>query len=237
MATDVHTAISPALISRIMFDFWGVANKEAGSSQDTRLTDLYAEYYSKQVHLVLYDGGQNAPGWTHNDVVDVMTRIRDSQSRQELSSHLQSRLNVDGTTARGDMVDRLIDLGARLSLMTSFGKAPFAAEQQRSLEWTKDTAKDVLRQHFTQQTVVNVESKFKLPKIFTARNIHRMGGLKIEWTPYISEHLRLLDHDECISIFPHVGFLNIHRKRSASTSHHNLPISNISTAIYSPPAS
>jgi hypothetical protein len=223
MATDVHTTtLPPELKDRIMSEFWGIAHKDAGSSKDKRLTELYVEYYSMQVRLMLYNGGQNAPAWTHHDVVDVMTRIRDSQSRQVILAHLQSRLSADGTTACGDMVNGLIDLGARLCLMTSFGKAPFAAERQIGLEWTKDTAKHALHQHYTQQTVMDVESTFKLPKIFTARNIHHIGGLQIEWTPYISEHLRLLNHDECVAIFPHIGFLNMHRKRSASPSHHIL---------------
>jgi hypothetical protein len=210
------TPMPPELKQRILSEFWGVTNSEAESSKERRLVERYHEYYTKQVHLMLYDGGQDAPTWTHNDVFDIMTRINNSHSRQEISSDLQTRLKEEDETASGDTVDRLIDLSARLCVMTSFGHAPFAAERQTSVPWTQGNAKEVLYQHFTQQRVLTVEPRFKLPKIFTAHNIHRMAGLKIVWTPYLNEHLQLLDHDESLAIFHHIDFLNIHRKRSVN---------------------
>jgi hypothetical protein len=236
MATQaLITTITPDLKERVLSEFWGIT-----SSQTNKwLVEHYSEYYSKQVQLMLYDGGHDAPTWTHNDIVDVMTYVTNLRDRQDISSSLQSRLTASGVTVREAVVDQLIDLAARLCLMTSFGKAPFADERQLSVKWIQGNSKELLHQHFHPQAAVHVDPRFKLPKIFTARNVYRIGGIQIEWTPYLSEHLRLLDHDERVAIFHHVGFLYLHRKRSASLRTYVISYSryNYPTAINSPQAS
>jgi hypothetical protein len=236
MATQaLTTTIPPDLKERVLSEFWGVTSSQA----DKWLVEHYSEYYSKQVQLMLYDGGHQPSTWTHNDIVEVMTYIADSRDRKDISASLQSRCTANEAEQQRVMVNQLIDLAARLCLMLSFGTTPFAYERQLSVDWIQGSAKEFLHQHFQPQIAIHVDSRFKLPKIFTARNVHRIGGIQIEWTPYLSEHLRLLDQDERVAIFHHVGFLYLHRKRSASLRTYVISYSryNYSTAINSPQAS
>jgi len=49
-------------------------------------------------------------------------------------------------------------------------------------------------------------------KIFTARNIDRIGGIRIRWTNNLADHLRLSDDDGAVFIFHHASFLKFQQR-------------------------
>lgn len=51
----------------------------------------------------------------------------------------------------------------------------------------------------------------KLPKIFNALNLDKMGGIQIVWTSNLAEHLLMMDDDTKVIVFHHASFLRRHR--------------------------
>ncbi|KAF8854411.1 hypothetical protein BDZ45DRAFT_597067 [Acephala macrosclerotiorum] len=52
----------------------------------------------------------------------------------------------------------------------------------------------------------------KLEKIFNARNLEQIGGIKIRWTSNLADHLRMRDDDTAVELFHYVSFLRCHQK-------------------------
>ena len=58
---------------------------------------------------------------------------------------------------------------------------------------------------------VAIQERVKLERGFNARNLERIGGLRIIWSSNIADHLRLTVDDTRITIFHHASFLECHR--------------------------
>ncbi|KAK2033069.1 hypothetical protein LX32DRAFT_610940 [Colletotrichum zoysiae] len=92
--------------------------------------------------------------------------------------------------------------------MLDVGGHQFEVFRSNTLEWPEDqTLRQAVRQFFEQQRGVLEPEGAVLGKIFTARNLWLIGGLKIHWTTNLADHLRLSDEDQTISIFHLQSFL------------------------------
>ncbi|RYC58296.1 hypothetical protein CHU98_g7910 [Xylaria longipes] len=80
-------------------------------------------------------------------------------------------------------IDGSLNLCSRLLLMMSIGELP-----------------------------LGIDDKPQIGRIFTALNLRKIGGMRIEWTGNITDHLRLADDDKTVSIFHCVAFLKFQRK-------------------------
>jgi hypothetical protein len=58
-----------------------------------------------------------------------------------------------------------------------------------------------------------INERVKLDRIFTAKNIGRIAGMKVVWTENLADHLRVLDEDTDVAIFHHAAFLEMVRHR------------------------
>jgi hypothetical protein len=68
--------------------------------------------------------------------------------------------------------------------------------------WTDDKSDygTVLVQHF--QKSKEDAGKIKFDSKFSAYNLERLAGIKILWTNNIADHLRLVEDDSKLCIFP-----------------------------------
>jgi hypothetical protein len=101
--------------------------------------------------------------------------------------------------------------------MMSFGEVPNAFTPERALSWTGASIQDFLKQHLEPRQVLSSTS-VKLQKIFNARNIQRLAGIKIEWTSDLGLHLRMIHDDERVAIFHNASFLRLHQQRYVSSN-------------------
>jgi hypothetical protein len=75
--------------------------------------------------------------------------------------------------------------------------------------WFHDWSDFPLVPALTNRSIIRV----KLDRLFIARNLERIAGLKIVWTDNLSDHLRLMRDDTEVTIYPHASFLE-HQKQS-----------------------
>jgi hypothetical protein len=116
-----------------------------------------------------------------------------------------------------DLILGSINLAARLYLMMSFGEVPNAFTPERALSWTGASIQDFLKQHLEPRQVL-ASTSVKLQKIFNARNIQRLAGIKIEWTSDLGQHLRMIHDDERVAIFHNASFLRLHQQRYVTSN-------------------
>lgn len=82
---------------------------------------------------------------------------------------------------------------------------------QESLSWVDGSLTEILKTRLGHDSVL--KDPIELDKTFTARNIERIGGIRIVWTCNLLDHLRMSDDEGSVAIFHHASFLHYQRSR------------------------
>ncbi len=175
--------------------------------------DIYFAYYSEQCSIALYDGGRHVLVRTHRDVVDIAQRLKGSKERGTIKGFLRSKLDTPKPANENEILDGSIDLVSRLLLMIEIGSLQYGFTGRRQLAWTSGSLRDFVHAYFNGPQALGRET-VKLEKIFNARDLGRIAGMKIAWTTNLAGHLRLTDDDEkTVAIFHQASFLECQLKK------------------------
>jgi len=189
---------------------WGTPASEVDQSLSP-----YFKYYAKQCEVIaLQDGGSHVCIKTHQDIAVVAVSIGEDKPWRDVYDTLPpgSHSAEDDEKRRNS-----VNLVARLLLMMEIGNLSFAYSGFRQLEWSQGSLRDFVRERFPSKPVLDHE-KTKLEKMFNARNIGLIGGIEIEWTANLADHLRLMRDDKAVAIFHHASFLR-RQQRYTSNAH------------------
>ena len=66
--------------------------------------------------------------------------------------------------------------------------------------------------HDTLWPKLQTSEKVKLPKVFTAANLEIIGGIRVQWTSNLADHLSLRDDDTKVMLFHQASFLELHKE-------------------------
>ena len=200
--------ISPTVQDALVAKIWeasGPPHSLAGIGFST-----YFDYLSRRIQRFLLDDGCEAILEDYEDLVPIAQRILSpGVTREELTRDLAAAPPKHGSpTAQRGNIDRAIDLCASVLTMADveIRDSPTGLSGSSPLCWEKGPLRVALAAHLTPQTTLQVDNS-KLGRLFTARNITRIGGIRIRWTTNLVDHLRLIDDDEAVLIFNCVGFL------------------------------
>jgi hypothetical protein len=144
----------------------------------------------------------------HQDLLETIGYLRDGQkTRSSIKMRLRSKLNSSEAEDNDELICDALDLSARILLMTSIGTFRNIVDpSQRTLRWQDgENLRDLFSREFPHQK--NLTDHVKLERLFNARTIERIAGIKITWTSNLADHLRLLDDDTRVAVFHHGSFL------------------------------
>jgi len=111
---------------------------------------------------------------THSDITRIGRWILDNVSREDIRAEIQTeRIPVDEK-----VIDASIDLCAGLVSMVEVGRHEFGLSGCSSIEWKTGPFNACLAYRFKHQTVLGAGNP-RLGNGFTARNLSRIGGIKI----------------------------------------------------------
>jgi hypothetical protein len=165
--------------------------------------EIYFEYFEEQCRLALHN-------WERCDIsslklrhlVDISQMLRDRTPRADISSHLRTVFQ----DSCQEISEEFIDLTVRLLLMIHIGGFRQALiPGQESLVWTDGNLPEALGRYFNCDIVL--KDSVDLDRTFTARNLERIGAIRIVWTANLVDHLRMRD-DRSVAIFHHASFLH-----------------------------
>lgn len=179
----------------------------------------YFEYYSKRVQRSLLDGGRHICINTHSDVVRIAKQILSGRARDDVYQEIASHTNPNDVPSNVDAINNTIDLCASLLLMTEIGQSQIGLSGHTPIHWSGNLLKTALGEHFTAQRILDVEN-LKLEKLFTGRNLGRIGGLQIIWTTNLADHLRLVDDSQSVFIFHCTSFLQLQARYDRAQDTH-----------------
>ncbi|KAF4782371.1 hypothetical protein HER10_EVM0011452 [Colletotrichum scovillei] len=96
--------------------------------------------------------------------------------------------------------------------MLRFGPVEGEEFLDHYLRWGSGSLKDCVRAHLEDLPHLNIEG-IRFPKSFNAWSLFTIGGIKIEVTDNLADHLLLIEdeNDLRVLIFHHVSFLRCHQ--------------------------
>ena len=200
----------------VVKEFWGCDVASNAFRNLNLLDECYFLYHEEQCRLAVYSYRRCGMVATYRDITNIIQALRDEiPDRESLREYLQKKFETSEFEVQSsrsscgnseDFSTELIDLAVRLWLMIPIGGFRQVALHGESLDWPRGYLQDALRRQF-EKSLQNPVS-ITLGKVFNARNLERIGGLRIIWTSNLADHLRLHDDDTRLSIFHHATFLH-----------------------------
>ena len=175
----------------------------------------YFQYYTEQCRIASHVHGSNLQAKSHQDILDIISYIQKGLTRHNLVVQLFEKRNEKASPEEvgmlQDSIHGSIDLAARLALMLDIGELRNAFSGRKRLIWNEGALQDFVYDVFPDKILLGHEA-IKLGTSFTARNLNRITGFKVELTTNLADHLRFRYEDRTVSIFHHASFLRYQRK-------------------------
>jgi hypothetical protein len=194
-------------VDEVIAAFWGKPSSQRRlfNGQPNTCLDMsaYADYLRRQWYTIAADSdGRYVAAQKFVDIFQIVQFLGQGHHRDSIVS----RLNRTNPTATPRACESSVDLAVRLFLMLKVGIARHQAYPQHCLKWERGNLADFVRERFNQLQVLDYQH-VRLPKTFDAWSISIIGGLKIEFTDNLPDHLLLVDDDTTVLIFHHASFL------------------------------
>ncbi|RDL35111.1 Uncharacterized protein BP5553_07042 [Venustampulla echinocandica] len=154
--------------------------------------DAYFSYYTEQCSDALHDGGRHVSVRTHNDIVQIAQHLKNSVNRNSVRQILGYELPLPKPANEDELLDGSIDLVARLLLMVEFGCLQYGFTGRRQVGWVEGSLGECMTKYFGAPQILEQET-VRFEKVFNARNLGQIAGIKIRWTNNLADHLRLVD--------------------------------------------
>ncbi|KAK1676015.1 hypothetical protein BDP55DRAFT_631709 [Colletotrichum godetiae] len=124
----------------------------------------------------------------------------------------------DGKRPNYKAQETTINLALRLLLMLKFGPVQGEAFPHHHLVWTSGCLKDCIVEYLDEGPRLDVKG-VRLPKTFHAWSLVAIGGIQIEFTDNLADHLLLIEEENGMKVvvFHHVAFLRCHRRQVDSS--------------------
>lgn len=200
--------ISETMRARMLRECW-----KACEPNDRQFPDMKScfDSYPSRCRPYLHDGGLHVSIKTYSELIELTTYILEGSSRKNVVAKAlpacQNNPTIDNQAG-----DTAVALCVALLFMVDIGSHRFRISDSTTLFWPADqTFRQAVAQHFQSQKATLQSENARLGKLFTARNLKMIGGLKIEWTNNLVDHLRLADDDKTVFIFHSVSFLKFHQ--------------------------
>ncbi|KAI1131708.1 hypothetical protein F5Y10DRAFT_44077 [Nemania abortiva] len=140
------------------------------------------------------------------------------QDKERASLHQDVSQQLPGGRPNTAIVDCSLNLCSRLLLMMSIGEPPLGIDGPNTIRWDAGTLREFTLRHFGLGSGAWLRpDKPQIGRIFTALNLRKIGGMRIEWTRNLADHLRLVDDDKTVSIFDCVAYLRFQHKCVSSS--------------------
>ena len=180
---------------------WRLFNNEKSSEIDY---NAYFDYYHRQWE---YFSQQGSVCFTEfDDIRETIRQLKNGASREDVVLELDKHQKTESQTHTNEVLQTSINFAARILVMVKLGRLQHEVPQRRTLDWESGSLREFLRHRFPSTPQIGCEN-VRLTKTFDAWSLENVGGIRIQFTDNLADHLRLVDDDEVVLIFHHASFL------------------------------
>jgi hypothetical protein len=204
-AASLLAAPESSTKEHIAHALWGSPPNQTTFRQEDDPLGAYWRFYQQECEHALHDQGRHILSRTHRDVLDVVAALKEGHLRDDIRRSLLVKLTKLHEN-EDELVDRSIDLAARIWLMIDFGNMQYGFSGRRQLHWQSEPLAQRVASGFTSPPLLGHKG-LKLQRVFNARNLDRIAGVEILPTANLLDHLRLTDDDSKLYVFHHASVL------------------------------
>lgn len=177
--------------------------------------EAYFRYYTHQADFFLHDAGRHVMVRTHDHIVRLTHMLRQDIDLVEAQDITRSQIFPGQDIDRHEALNASLHLAIRLLLMIEIGTTPNGFSRTGPKHWRSGKISQVLLDHFTPPA--SLPDKVRLERMFTARNLERIAGMRIKWTSNLADHLWVVDAENedrlVVHIFHHASFLALQKNK------------------------
>lgn len=201
-ANSIKLPISPAQQGAIV-DWFLNSNALPLQHNSTTLSN-YFRYLVRQC----YQAAHFTSIESYEEMMDIARRMKSLESKETILSALMLGPHNQQEHELEALCEGSIDLTVRALLMLDVGELKNAYTGRRPLIWNAGTLSGFIQQMFPSTTILDHDG-IRLGGNFTAKNLSKIAGIRIDWTPNLANHLRVTDSGKyhTVSIFHHAAFL------------------------------
>lgn len=148
---------------------------------------------------------------THRDVLSITTILRNNKDQKR--PVIRQILNLEQEHENESSTDHLCDLAVRMWLMINVLDADISLvdDEAPRQPWSQEQSLDDRIKSLFPQSKIKLDLKeSRLDPHFTATNLEKICGLRLEWTRCLANHLRLDRRKKVLWVFPYKSFLQGH---------------------------
>lgn len=148
---------------------------------------------------------------THRDILGITTILKDNKDQKR--PIIRQMLNSQQKHESQSSLDHLCDLAVRMWLMINVLDAEISLvddEAPRKPWLEQQSLHDLIKSLFPQSNIKLDLKESRIDPNFTAANLEKICGLRLEWTRCLANHLRLDRRKKVLWIFPYKAFLQGH---------------------------
>lgn len=210
------TPDSPQFRREICLALWDFDINQTPLPYAPTTLEAFFRYYIQQADLFMHDAGQHVLTRTHEHVLEICRILKDNLDYKDVQDRVQKDVFKNKSYAQNPKAfDSSVDLVVRLMLMVEMGSIPNGFSGNFTLAWEQGKLSQGLSKQFSPHLNTPLE-RVRLGRVFTARNLERIAGIKIVWTNNLLDHLRLFDSEDgeiLVNVFHHASFLMIQQQR------------------------
>jgi len=181
---------------------WRLSNGEKCSEISWK---AYFDYYRRQWQYFSQQGSTCFAGF--EELCYAVEQLTRGATQEDLIQELRKRHQTSSPqTYTEETFRNSVSFAARAAVMLRFGRLQHEVHPDRSLNWETGSLREFLESHFDAKPQLGCDS-IRLVKSFDGWSLENIGGVRIEFTDNLADHLRLVDDDKVVRVFHHASFL------------------------------
>jgi hypothetical protein len=191
---------------------WRLFNGERGAELNM---EAYFDYYQRQWEYFSQQGASCFKGF--DDLRHTVDKLNKDMDCEEIAAELAGNRTTEPSKEEKQAIEGAINLASRVLVMAKIGRLEHeVVPQWNGLDWKDGSLRSFLHDHFHSAPRLGCEG-VRLPKSFDAWSLENIGGVAIEFTDNLADHLRLTHDDTAVLVFHHASFLEYqHNNRYVS---------------------
>ncbi|KAK0633899.1 hypothetical protein B0T14DRAFT_507999 [Immersiella caudata] len=153
----------------------------------------YYSYYQRQWGGFTARHGAGGTSPTSKDFAEVVEQLKNGASRDKILANLEAKHQGKGCPSQA--LQDLVDLAACALTMV-----------QPSSAWTSGSLQHFLSIELLEEPTLECEA-IKFHNSFDAWHVENLGGIVVEFTDNLADHLRLVNNGGAVLAFHHVSLL------------------------------
>ncbi len=212
MTLSLLNPVSPDIKQQIASTFFIATYK----ASEISIWEDFFDYYErelKSLSLGVFSPKKIIPrlaAQSHEDIIYICGVLSASRDLKKCEIREKVRARFPGADDTG--IERSLDLTVRLWLMLNVcDEKSTRVSSKASMRWNASCQlNDVISSQFQPSTLHLKSREKRISPSFTASNMVRVCGLRLQWTDSLDDHLRLDRRRKELWIFPYKDFLLRH---------------------------